>query len=108
VTRYEIDLTNEQAWAMSERPPTPERPDARYEALNIIVNAIRANPSKPPRMSEPGWGGVVIAGAHFNPTRRPFVRFLRSTDPNAGVWHDGYGAHPSLAWHELINPEPVP
>jgi hypothetical protein len=114
VTRYEIELTDEQAWAITElwshNVPHSARPEAQayHDALFSLADEIRNYPPKRPRMAEPDWGEMVIASAYYNLTRRPFVKFLRSTDPRAGVWHDGYSAHPPLAWHELIDPEPVP
>lgn len=106
MTEYRVDLTDDQAREFENEWPHDEHKrltDTYSTAAYALADAIRANPPKPPRMDEPGWGKKVIAHTKRLPTRRPFIRW---SDGSAWAWtsrEDGSNCKP---WDELIDPEP--
>jgi hypothetical protein len=98
VAEYRVELTDEQAQNILDwRGGNPLAP-----VHGQLADAIRANPPKPPRMTEPGWQPQVIAHTNDNSRRQGF-----SAEPWAtgGQWVTVTGKR--YSWSELIDPEPV-
>jgi hypothetical protein len=94
--RYEVELTDEQAQELLRHQHCVS------DGMSALVDAVRANPPKPPRMAEPAFGlqGYVTAHTRSNHTRRLMVR----ANLAHSLWTDGLRTR---EWFDLIDPEPV-
>jgi hypothetical protein len=108
MTRYEVELTDEQALAYEQTFSGDDSGGPCTQAAYALADAIRANLPKPPRMTEPAQGGLVVAGIHGPMSQRR--RWFRMAHHGVGVaggreWICEWGIR--AAWSDLDDPEPV-